>query len=483
MEIEKAEVMNMNNVKQELAQYFAEHKDEFIESIRKLVRIKSVKGEAKPNMPFGEGPAAALDMTLQIAQELGLHTNNVDNYVGTISLNELETKLGILGHVDVVGEGSNWSVDPYEGIVKDGKMYGRGTSDDKGPVIASMYALAAVKALNIPLRYNTKLIVGTDEESGCEDIAYYFNKEQAPPYVFTPDAEFPVIHIEKGAIRTSFHASFASATELPKVVSVQGGYKVNVVPPEAEAVVAGFSASELESYVREASEVTGVSFELTEQDELIRIHATGVGGHASTPETAKNAVTAIVMLLASLPLSESEGHKVLQGISTIFPYGDHYGEAAGLAMSDKESGPLTMNFSIINYNEEGFEGSFDSRVPLCATEANTFDVLEQRFEPYGLSLERAGFEKPHHTPADSPFVKKLLEVYEAYTGLDGECIAIGGGTYVHDIEGGVAFGPTMPGIDTRMHSNDEFIILEDMLLAAQIYAQVIIDICGEKSNF
>lgn len=470
--------------KQMIEQYFQDHKEAFVENIRRLVQIRSVKGEAKPNMPFGEGPAKALDETLLIAQELGLLINNVDNYAGTISINEQETKLGILGHVDVVGEGSNWSFDPYEGIVKDGKMYGRGTSDDKGPVIAAMYALAAIKDLAIPLAYNTKLIVGTDEESGCEDIEYYFTKEQAPPYVFTPDAEFPVINIEKGAIRTAFRAQFQPSLTLPRVCSVNGGYKVNVVPPEADAVIEGLSVDELQRYAQEVTTATRVQFECTEQSEgVIAIHAVGEGGHASTPESANNAITALLTLIAALPLSESEGHHVLKGVNVIFPHGDHGAEAAGLAMSDAESGALTMNFSIISYDEQSFEGYFDSRVPLCATEENTFDVLEQKFAPYKLVLERDNFEPPHHTPADSPFVKTLLHVYEQYTGLQGECIAIGGGTYVHDIEGGVAFGPTMPGIDTRMHSNDEFIIVDDLLLAAQIYAQVIVEICGEQSTF
>ena len=466
--------------KQQIEQYFAEHKDAFIEHIRRLVRIRSVKGEAQAGIPFGEGPAEALKETLIIAEELGLLTNNIDNYVGTISINEEDTKLGILGHVDVVGEGKNWSYDPYEGTIVDGKMYGRGTSDDKGPVIAAMYALAAVKDLGFPLAYNTKLIVGTDEESGMEDLDYYLTKEKTPPYLFTPDAEFPVINIEKGAIRTSFDASFAKTDKLPRVLSVSGGYKVNVVPPEAIAEIEGMLLPDISEIALRVTEKTGVNFELQDLGkERVHIKAVGVGGHASTPETAINAITGLLTLISKLPLSEEEGHRMLRGVADIFPHQDYYGKAAGLAMEDKESGKLTMNFSIFEYSSDGqLKGMFDSRVPLCATEANTFDVLEPKLADYGIRLERGGFEKPHHTPADSPFVQTLLHVYEQYTGLKGDCIAIGGGTYVHDIEGGVAFGPTMPGIDTRMHSNDEFIIIDDMLKAAQIYAQVIVELCG-----
>ena len=469
--------------KQQIEQFFAEHREQFIEHIRQLVQIRSVEAEKTDSYPFGEGPALALDKTLEIAQELGLITHNMDYYVGTIDISNDTTKLGILGHVDIVPEGSNWSYPPFEGVIEDGKMYGRGTSDDKGPVIAATYALAAVKKLNIPLQYNTRLIVGTDEESGCEDIDYYFAKQSPPPFLFTPDAEFPVINIEKGAIRTSFAGEFEASDALPRVIRIRGGHTINVVPPEAEADIEGLSLADIEKAAIAVSEATKIEFSFnTFDNQIVRIYAKGVGGHASLPEQANNALTGLLALVAALPLAESEGQQVLQGVASIFPHGDHQAEAAGLAMSDELSGALTMNLSIMDYDATNLVAYFDSRVPLCATVENTFDVLEKKLQPFGITLNRTGFEPPHHTPADSTFVQVLLKVYEEYTGLKGECIAIGGGTYVHGIPGGVAFGPTMPGIDTRMHSNDEFIIIDDMLKAAQIYAQTIVEICGVDSD-
>lgn len=466
--------------KQQIEQYFADNKDQFIEAIARLVKIRSVEGTATEKYPFGEGPAKALDETLAIAQELGLHTQNHEYYVGTIDINNNETNLGILGHVDIVPEGAHWSYDPFGATIVEGKMYGRGTSDDKGPVIAALFALAAVKKLNIPLKYNTKLIVGTDEESGMLDLDYYLNKFEMPPHLFTPDAEFPVINIEKGSIRTSFQGEFEPSAALPRIVRIRGGHTINVVPPEAEADVEGLSLEQVEQVAEAVTSQTGVKFELAAFDNsIVRIYAKGTGGHASLPNLANNSITALVALLAQLPLAESDLHHALKGVATLFPHADYGAEAAGLAMSDELSGELTMNVSIIDLDPSKLVVFFDSRVPICATEQNTFDVLEKKLAPYRLTLTREGFEPPHHTPAESPFVQTLLKVYEHYTGNKGECIAIGGGTYVHGIAGGVAYGPTMPGIDTRMHSNDEFIILEDMLKAAQIYAQVIVELCHE----
>lgn len=463
---------------QQIEQYFLDNKDQFIDAIARLVKIKSVEGPATERYPFGEGPAKALDETLAIARELGLLTQNHEYYVGTIDINEQETNLGILGHVDVVPEGAHWNYEPYGATIENGKMYGRGTSDDKGPVIAALFALAAIKNLNIPLKYNTKLIVGTDEESGMLDLKYYMSKFTMPQYLFTPDAEFPIINIEKGSIRTSFQGEFEASAELPRVVRIRGGNTINVVPPEAEADVEGLSLEAIQQVADKVAEQTKVKFELAAFDNnIVRIYAKGTGGHASLPELANNSITALVSLLAQLPLTKSPLNDALQGVATLFPHADYGAEAAGLAMSDELSGALTMNVSIIDLDPSQLVVFFDSRVPICATEANTFDVLEGKLAPYGLKLNRQGFEPPHHTPAESPFVQTLLQVYEHYTGHKGECIAIGGGTYVHGIAGGVAYGPTMPGIDTRMHSNDEFIILEDMLKASQIYAQVIVELC------
>ena len=169
---------------------------ELVAAISRLVAVKSVKGEAEPGKPFGAGPAAALDEALKLCAELGFTTTDYDHYVGLADLNDKETRLHILGHLDVVGEGSGWSTDPYTCVEKDGMLYGRGVSDDKGPVVCALLAMKAVRDLGLPLTANVRMILGTDEESGSEDIAYYYSKEPYAPYAFTPDADFPGLHLE-----------------------------------------------------------------------------------------------------------------------------------------------------------------------------------------------------------------------------------------------------------------------------------------------
>lgn len=178
-----------------------ERRAELVEAISRLVRIRSVREEPLPGMPFGPGPAAALAEGLKLAEELGFATRNYDNYVGTADLNDKETALHILCHLDVVGEGTGWTVtEPYAPKEVDGMLYGRGTDDDKGPVAAVLLAMKAVKELGVPLRRNARLLMGTDEESGSSDIAYYYAREPYAPYAFSPDAEFPSSTSRRAAI-------------------------------------------------------------------------------------------------------------------------------------------------------------------------------------------------------------------------------------------------------------------------------------------
>jgi succinyl-diaminopimelate desuccinylase len=197
-------------------QFIENHFSEMVRDLAKLVAIPSVKGEPQEGMPFGEGPAAALDCMLNLAKQYGFYTKNHEGYVGTIDLNpELPTTLGILCHLDVVPAGKkDWKSDPFSLFISAGKMYGRGVIDNKGPAIAVLYAMRAIKESGLSITQNVRFIVGTDEESGSSDIAYYKNKEALPPRVFTPDAEYPVINIEKGRIRGEFstYSGFAVGT-------------------------------------------------------------------------------------------------------------------------------------------------------------------------------------------------------------------------------------------------------------------------------
>ncbi|MCI7473830.1 MAG: Sapep family Mn(2+)-dependent dipeptidase [Clostridiales bacterium] len=453
-------------------------RQQLVEAISRLVRIRSVREEAQPGMPFGPGPAAALAEGLRLAEELGFSVKNYDNYVGAVDFNERETQLHILCHLDVVGEGTGWTVtEPYEPIEVEGMLYGRGTDDDKGPAVAALLAMQAVRDLGVPLKKNVRLLLGTDEESGSEDIAYYYSKEPYAPCTFSPDGEFPVINLEKGSYKPVFTKTWAAESATPRVKELHGGFRINVLPPEAECVVAGLSAEAARPYCDKAAAETGVTYVLTQRGDDLHILCKGKGAHASTPEEGVNAITGLIHLLCALPLAKVGSTAALHALNALFPHGDCAGKALGIAQADEMSGPLTLAFSLLELNDTGLSGQFDSRVPVCANEDNCKAAAEAVFAKFGFTAE-GGMQAPHYTPADTPLVSTLLKCYEQYSGRKGECLAIGGGTYVHDIPGGVAFGCAMPGFNGNMHGADEHTCIADQLTAAKIFTQAIIDLCG-----
>ena len=466
----------------QIEQWVEAHRGELIEDIKTLVRIRSDKGDALPGKPYGEGPAAALDQALRIAESYGFRVKNYDNYVGTVDfLPENDHHLDILSHLDVVPVADGWTVTaPFDPVERDGRLYGRGTADDKGPSIAALYAARCVRELGIPLRHNVRLIWGCDEECGSSDIEHYFRLEPQAQYTFTPDAEFPLINPEKGGLNGTITGEYEKTDTLPRVCSIDAGLKINVVPDQCRMVIEGMRKGVAEIYCASAKEKTGVSFRVRDLGEnRIEIQAQGTGAHAASPEMGNNAITATLELVSLMHFPASEQNEKLCALSKLLPHGDFLGEGLGVAMSDEISGQLTLSLNIIHVTETGLRTQFDSRTPVCATEENMKRVAAEHCAAAGLALEDSSMRPPHHVPAESPFIQTLLDAYVKFTGdADAKPIAIGGGTYCHEIENGVAFGCTMPGTDNRMHGNDEFAVIEELVTSVKIFAYVIIRLCG-----
>ena len=467
--------------KGKISQWVDAHREEMIEDIKTLVRIQSDKGEAKPGMPFGEGPNNALITALKMAEGYGFKTTNYDGYVGTVDLKEEnDHTLDILSHMDCVPVADGWTVcEPFDPVVVDGKIYGRGTADDKGPGVAALYAARCIKELGIPLKHNVRLIWGTDEECGSSDIAYYYGKEPEAKYTFSPDADFPVINIEKGGMFGNIFAECDESEALPRVKLLEGGIKFNVVPDKCHLEIEGMRKTVAEIYCAGTYDKTGVKFTVTELDKnTIAIDALGAGAHAANPSDGNNAITATLALIASMHLAPCKQFSLLCGLSELCPHGDFLGEGMGVKMSDDISGDLTLSLNIIKATPTGVNAMFDSRCPVCANDKNMKYAAMVKCAEKGLSLKDEPMRPPHHVPGDSDFIKTLLGAYEKYTGAtNSKPIAIGGGTYCHDLKNGVAFGCTMPGTDNHMHGNDEFAVVDELVVSAKIFADAIISLC------
>lgn len=220
--------------------------DEILKAVSKVIKIRSVMDKPTENSPFGEGPAKALDGVLKISHELGFETKNVDNYAGHITYGNKGELYGILGHLDVVPEGdlNKWDSDPYELTVKEGKMYGRGVIDDKGPTIGALYALKIVSEIILKPKNTVRIILGTNEENGSKCLKYYFKKEPYPEKAVTPDGTFPIVFAEKGNATYKI-STLLNSDHHTKLVYLKAGTAVNVVPEKCEAIIKTEKVSEI----------------------------------------------------------------------------------------------------------------------------------------------------------------------------------------------------------------------------------------------
>ena len=464
----------MNELKNKIYDWMQNHKDDFLSDLATLIEIPSVEGKAEENMPYGEDCAKALDLMLRLCEKHGLATKNFENHAGTAVFGGKndEIKLDILSHLDVVAAGTGWNTDPFKLIEKDGFICGRGVTDDKGPALASLYACLALKDLGLLPENSVKLIFGCAEETGSSDLKHYFSTEKSAPFTFTPDADFPVYNGEKGR----YVPNFSMTTEYEsgaRVTSFECGNAPNIVPERARCTIVGVDKLVISESISHLEKELGVTFE-TNNDEIICF---GKSAHASTPDKGINALTSLIRLIVSLPLADCKSTRAFHSLEGILPHGDTNGTNAGVYMTEEVSGEITVAFSMLHFDGRQMLGVCDMRLPFCATVENTKNVFEKVLSDEGFTLS-GDMTNPHYTPNDSFFVQSLLKCYEEVTGEKGETHVMGGGTYVHDIDGGVAFGPVFENINynVNLHGANECMKLDDLLLAATIYAVAILEV-------
>ena len=456
-------------LRKKIDDWFEAHTDEMIRDLGKLVEVNSVKGKSEPGAPYGADSRAVLALAQSMLSERGYEVCVFEDKMITAILGPAPPLMGILAHLDIVDAGEGWDTDPLKIEVKDGNIYGRGVIDNKGPAIAAMYAMYCVEELCPQLSHGVQILLGSDEETGMTDIKQYLEKNITPPNVFTPDAEYPIVNVEKGRFMPVFGAKWEQDTSLPRIISIIGGKTPNVVPNRAEAIVEGLSIGDAEAFCREYSKKTDATISAATVDEKLTITAVGAAAHASTPERGNNAQTALIKMLAAMPFAKSKGFEYIRALSRLFPHNDYHGAALGIDMSDEIAGKMTVNFGVLRYSELEFSGNFDSRSPPCADDVDLLAMTRAALTHEAIEITYHELTQSHHTPEETPFVQTLLRIYQEYTGEQGKCISMGGLTYVHDIPGGVAFGCVMPGEDNKAHGANEFISVEQLVKSAKMF--------------
>lgn len=444
--------------------YIDENWDACLADIARLVEIPSFEelDKAAPGAPFGPGPRAALTEALAIAERMGFDTTDVDGYAGFAELpGESETQLGIIGHVDVVPAGPGWTFPPYEVTIRDGYLIGRGTLDDKGPLMVCLYALKFWKDQGRKLPYTFRFIFGANEETDLLDVEHYRNMHPDPAFIFTPDAEFSVCYGEKGG----FNGTVTSALITDGlIIEFTGGAATNAVPGEAQALVHG-SAEGLPA-------ADGITI-TPEGVDTIRIQAKGKSAHASLPESGRNAIGMIVDYLLANDLVSASERAFLEVDEQLLDHTD--GSGVGIATSDEDFGPLTVIGGTIELKEQRLIQTLDARFPTTTDGDKLLTQLRRVFEPVGATVENTLLLPPFLTDPNSPEIQALSSAFNDVTGEERKPFTIGGGTYAREFTRGASFGAEMPWIANPewvggMHGPDEGESIDQLKTAWKIYA-------------
>lgn len=441
-----------------------------------LLRVPSVREDDKAmeEAPVGPGPKAALLKFLEVGERDGFLTKNVDNYAGHIEYGSGDETLGIFGHVDVVPVGPGWDSNPFEPEKRDGRIYARGASDDKGPTMAAYYALKIIKELELPVSKRTRVIIGTDEESEWKCMDHYLSVEETPDFGFSPDAEFPIINGEKGNATILLKVGGKNEGTV-QLVTFTSGQRANMVPELAEAsvIVTGDAEAFANEYIEflEGKPVTG---EAKVVDNKVALALHGKAAHGASPSSGINAGTYLAEFLSYYDFSGP----AKDFVTTIadFVHADTEGKKLGVYHSDEIMGEVTMNAGVFSFDANSVSNSItlNFRYPKGTDEDTIVSTIKETINKEEVEVTLVpGGKGPHYVSPEDPLVQTLLAVYEDHTGLKGHEQVIGGGTFGRLLERGVAYGAMFPDSIDTMHQKNEFIAVDDLINATVIYADAI----------
>lgn len=458
-------------------------KDVLIKNLQELIKIPSVHEESQnPNVPFGINTVKALNYILDLGQRLGFRVKNIDGYCGYIEFGSGDELIGIIGHLDVVPEGENWTYPPFEAKIVDNKIYGRGSIDDKGPVMASLYAMKAVMDYctknSISINKRVRLILGLNEERDWKCIDYYKAHEEIPSIGFSPDADFPCIYAEKGLISPFLimdYSNFLDKDIVLKNINCNDN-PLNVVPKYCSCNIAtknNITTSNINMVVNNL--ISEYNFNITTEivnDNELKIISHGTQAHAAHPDLGVNAISRLIIVL----------DKLFKNYNIVVPIFDLFTKYIGLDFNGNklninvpdESGELTLNVGKFYFENNDLKIGLNLRVPIDTK----FELIENRFSKIcndfeNVCCEFTGKKAPLHVSKDSYLVKTLCKIYNEVTSSNVEPIAIGGATYARAFDNFVSFGANLPGQKDMCHQTDEFISIDNLMITCNIYCAAI----------
>lgn len=448
--------------------------NDIITSTCNLIRIPSVISDSTlPSEPFGKNCANALDYLLDLGNSLGFRTKNIYGYCGYIEFGEGKELVGIIGHLDVVPAGENWTFPPFSATIHNSKIFGRGAIDDKGPVIASLYAMKTIMD-TCKINKRVRLIVGLNEENDWKCINYYKEHEELPTIGFSPDADFPCIYAEKALLNVHFSQKIEKNNI--NIIEIEDNQNaINVVPKYCKITLEiNNNIQQCFNELKDLISQYNYNIEITLQENHLSLTSFGKSAHAAHPDLGDNAISKLLIILHEFLLKHDTQIPI---ISYFYNYinTQYNGENLGINYED-ESGKLTFNLAQINLKNNTLGISANLRIPVNSSIEEIKDKINSSISNYNILVNYDGEKPALYVNPNSNLVTTLCNIFNETTGQCVKPIAIGGATYARAFNNCISFGPNMPGEQDMCHQIDEFISIDNLLLSYKIYTKAIYEL-------
>lgn len=447
------------------------------------VRSNPVKDKGGKIFPFGIGVQESYEYMLKLGKELGFDTFDADNYGGHIEYRDDDSEgvFGISGHLDVMPEGTGWNTPAFKMVENDGWLFGRGVLDDKGPLVACLYAMKAIKDAGLKPKMGIRLILGLDEETGKEGMEYYLDKAGQPDMGFTPDSDFPLINGEMGVSIFNLCKKLKPVSKDGlRLTKLTGGTAPNVVPGECKAVIVSSDKKEydrIKELVNAYKDESGYRISCKKQGSSFQIISIGNSVHGAYPETGLNAVSIMMDFLERINFDCEELNEFIEFYNDHIGF-DFFGERIVGGLKDENSGNLKFNVGIAAFDEEMASITVNIRVPVSYKLNDAYTHLQKIIDPLGIGMVKTNEEEGIFLDTTHPMVGKLMEAYREVTGdEESKPVVSPGGTYAKSVNNTLAFGPLFPGEEDTIHQPNERLSIESFEKMAEVYARAIVKIC------
>ena len=478
--------MTRNELLAKAEEWIAAHREEFIAELQGIARIPSVSRAdlAQPGAPFGPDCRKVLDYALERGRYYGFDTADHDGYAGSITWGDYDHSIGVIAHLDVVPVGDGWVYPTFGAtyLPEHDVLIGRGVDDNKSAFVGGLFAMRMLREFGVPMCHGVRLICGTSEETGMQDMAALRQMgHRFPETSLVPDAGFPVNYAQKGMVDGAITTPCEG-----NLLQLDAGSVRNVIPDEAACVIAA-DVEAVRAAMGNVDPADAALVDISAVEGGTRIVAKGKSGHAAFPAGGDNAIGRLARVLTTAQLLTGTAKSAIEALATLTA--DPYGESEGVAFTDEPSGQLTLVYGVAHLKAGVLTISVDSRYPVTMDGAKLEADLRAAWAKLNFAVKEFDLSEPFYIPVEDPRVTALMSLYKDVTGRDDPPYAMGGGTYSRAVPGAISFGPGMPGPKSDYsaflpeghggaHGRDEVLPINKMLTCCKIYVAALAELDG-----